>query len=182
MGVNISPQILSALIAAFVSVLGVIVAVVSARWSIMSAREKVRADTQALRQNLLKDVLAKRMAAYAALWRVFITYDLNWMLEGKKPDQNWVAEFLHELNECNADHGVFFSQSVYLRFVEYRACLADIAQRSRNGEEISLRDVDRLVALAAGTDGKPGLATALKDDLGSYVRIHLQAGASPEDS
>jgi hypothetical protein len=121
------------------------------------------------------------MAAYAAMWKVLITYDLNWALEGKQPDRNWVAIFLRELNECNAEHGVFFSESVYIRFVEYRLCLANIAQRSREGGEVSQEDINRLADLAKGTDETPGLATALKDDLGSYVRIHLQAGASPED-
>ncbi|HEV2962488.1 MAG TPA: hypothetical protein VG649_11725 [Candidatus Angelobacter sp.] len=95
-------QITAALIAAFVSFLGVVVAIASARWTIISAREKLLADAQALQQNLLKDVLAKRMEAYAALWKIIITYDLNWLLEGKQLDGNWSVEFLRELNACNA--------------------------------------------------------------------------------
>jgi hypothetical protein len=180
-GVNISPQVASAIIAAVVSFVGVIVSVFSARWTIMAAREKLRSDAQALQQNLLKEVLAKRMAAYAAVWKVIITYDLNWSLEGKQADHPWITEFLHELNECNSDHGVFFSESVYTHFNEYRACLVEIAQRSKEGETIPPRDVLRLTALLRG-EGRPGLSTVLKDDLGSYIWNIMQAGKPPTNS
>jgi hypothetical protein len=175
-----APQVASALIAAVVSFLGVIVSVFSARWTITAAREKLRADAQALQQNLLKEVLAKRMAAYAAVWKVIITYDLNRGYEGKQADHKWITEFLHELNECNSDHGAFFSQSVYEHFHEYRACLVDIAQNSREGEMIPPKDVLRLNALLLG-EGRPGFSTVLKDDLGSYLRIGLQVGEPPKD-
>lgn len=122
------------------------------------------------------------MAAYAAVWKVLITYDLNWQLEGKEPDKQWSADFLRELNACNAEHGVFFSQAVYARFVEYRGCLVGIAERARSSGQVSLDDVQRLATLAAGSPDSPGLATALKDDLGSYIRIHLQVGTSPAGS
>jgi len=168
------PQIVAALIAALVSILGVAISIASARWSVVSARERILAEAAALQQNLLKDVLAKRMEAYAALWKVMITYDLNWLLERKQLDRSWAAEFLRELNVCNAEHGVFFSQPVYERFVEYRACLAGIVEGSRISGEISMPEVERLANLAKGTNGHPGLATALKNDLGSYVRINLQ--------
>jgi hypothetical protein len=170
------PQVIAAIIAAAVSVLGVAVSVLSAQWAIRSAREKLLADAEALRQNLLKDVLAKRMAAYAAVWKIIITYDLNWKLEGKHADAQWSMVFLRELNACNAEHGVFFSESVYTRLVEYRACLVGIAERARASGEVSEDDLQRLATLSAGKPNTPGLATALKDDLGSYIRIHLQVG------
>jgi hypothetical protein len=176
-----NPLVTAALISAGVSLLGVFGATASARWTIASAREKLLADAQALRQNLLKEILARRMEAYSALWKVLITYDLNWRLEGKTLDGDWSAAFLRKLNTCNAEHGVFFSESVYKPFVEYRACLVDIVERSRKTQEISEQEVQRLATLSTGTAGRPGLATALKDDLGSYVRIDLQLGASPTD-
>jgi hypothetical protein len=194
-----NPQVTAALVAGLVSLLGVVAAVASARWTNKAARqrlladatlarerlfaeaklarEKLLADAEALRQNLLRDVLAKRMAAYAAIWKVVITYDLNWVLEGKRLDGSWSVEFLRELNVCNADRGAFFSEFVYKHFAEYRACLANIANGSRRGEEVSAQDVQRLNDLVLGTAQKPGLATALKDDLGSYLQNILKVGA-----
>src|SRR5918911_516740 len=91
--------------------------------------KKLLAETEALRQNLMRDILSKRMAAYAALWKVFISYERNWLLEERAIDAQWASNFLRELNACNAEHGVFFSQQVYVPFFEYRQRLVGIVGR-----------------------------------------------------
>jgi hypothetical protein len=108
-----------------------------------------------------------------------VTYDLNWGLEGKQFDRSWSLEFLRELNACNAEHGVFFSQPVYERFAEFRTFLADTTKHSKQGEEISEDDRRGLEEQLFSTTKKSGLGTVLKDDLGSYIQINLKVGSSP---
>jgi len=175
------PQIIAALIAGVVSLIGGLVTIAVARWTLASARNKLLADIQALRQDLFKEVLGKRMNAYAALWNTIITFDLNWLLEGKSVDAKWSSAFLRELNSCNAEHGVFFSQSVYEHFVKYRRCLVEIDTRARAGQSITHEDLGKLEQLSAGANHQPGLATALKDDLGSYISHNLRFGTTPGD-
>jgi hypothetical protein len=183
--------IISALIAALVSAGGVIVAFVSARWQLqgrMSALEvkrqeiekigaRLQAEAEALRQTLMRDVLGRRMHAYAALWRVFITYERNWLLEQKAFDAAWATEFLLAFNTCNAEHGVFFSEHVYRPFYEYRERLLDIVKKSKSRQPITEDDVSRLMEVSSkGIGNMTALGTAMKDDLGSYMRVDIQAG------
>jgi len=174
-----NPQLTSALVAAVVSLAGVVVGI----WQLRLRKEevekigaKLQAEAEALRQTLMKDVLARRMNAYAALWRVFITYERNWDIEERPLTTEWAEEFLRALNACNAEHGVFFSQQVYVPFYQYRQILVDIARRARKGEVITDEDIKALrKASTFGVDEYPSLATAMKDDLGSYMRVVIQA-------
>jgi hypothetical protein len=137
---------------------------------------KLQAEAEALRQTLMRDVLAKRMAAYAELWRVFITYERNWLLEQKSFDQQWASAFLLELNLCNANHGVFFSEEVYKPFFEYRERLLRLVAKTKSGNAISQDDIAGLMEVSTlGTPGKKSLGGAMKDDLGSYTRLVIQA-------
>lgn len=87
---------------------------------------------------------------------MIVTHDFNRRLEGQSPDTEWAA-FLRALNECNAQHGVFFSQLVYETFGTYRACLVELHRKGASG-------------------------TALRtDDLGSYISPHLRVGARVAD-
>ena len=172
----------AALIASVVSALGVLVSLASARWQLLENQRKLKADYEVMRQTMLGDVLARRMDAYAALWRVLVTYDLNWRLEGERQDAEWAVQFLRALNECNAQHGVFFSQPVYEAFGAYRACLADIRTKMHASTDLQPGDLERLIVLATGTKGKLGLATAMKDDLGSYISPGLRLSARTEIS
>jgi hypothetical protein len=183
--------VISALIAGAVSLVGVGVAVYSARHQLLTRmselelkREelenlsrKLAAEAEALRQNLLRDILTKRMLAYAALWKVFITYERNWLLEQKDFDLKWANSFLRDLNACNAEHGVFFSQRVYVPFFEYRKRLLNLVAHLKGGSSVGPTEIDSLIEIS--TRGLPGemaaLGTALKDDLGSYMKIAIQA-------
>lgn len=165
------PQVLAALIAVIVSLFGVVASFFSSRWQLKTALQKLELDFESLRQTQLRDILAKRMEAYPKLWSVILTYDLNWQLERKVIDKEWAKEFLTKLNQCNADYGVFFSQSVYSRFVEFREALINIERKLSNNEKA---DIQALGAIATGDKVKPGLGTLLKDDLGSYMPTVFQ--------
>ena len=183
--------ITSALIAALVSAAGVAVALMSARWQLQGKisevevkkqevekmGDRLQAEAEALRQTIMRDVLAPRMQAYAALWRVFITYERNWLIEQKTFDAAWADEFLLALNTCNAEHGVFFSEDVYVPFYEYRERLLDIVRKSNSGQAITPEDVSRLMEVStSGIPDMTSLATAMKNDLGSYMSVVIQAG------
>lgn len=183
--------VVSALIAAAVSLAGVIVALYSSshqlrtklaeldlkRQELDTVGAKLQAEANALRQNLMRDILAKRMSAYAALWKVFISYERNWLLEQRLFDLSWAEAFLRELNACNAEHGVFFSQQVYEPFFEYRGRLLLILARLRSGKEVGQTEINGLIEVSsAGLEGKMlALGTAMKDDLGSYMKVAIQA-------
>ena len=147
------------------------------RQEVEAVGRRLTAEAEALRQNMMRDILAKRMAACAALWKVFITYERNWMLDHKAFDLAWVKRFTNELNACNAEHGVFFSQDVYKAFFKYRSCLYDLLERLRSNGELSEADLHGLVEISTtGIEGEVvSMATAMKDDLGSYMKVAIRA-------
>ena len=104
-----------------------------------------------------------------------ITYELNWSLEGRLFDKAWCWTILQALNDCNAEHGAFFAEPVYQRFVEYRSCILELRARTEAGELLSAESVAVLAQISRGSDKKSGLATELKDGLGAYVSSYLQA-------
>jgi hypothetical protein len=185
------PAVVAAIIAGITSAVGAAIALVGAKWQLRGKMleldlkkaeldkvgARLEADAEALRQTLMRDVLEKRMAAYAALWRVMLTYERNWLLEQKALDAEWAGHFLVALNGCNAEHGVFFSESVYKPFFEYRQRLVALLAQAKAGV-ISKADLTPMMEIS--TTGIPGtmkaLGAAMKDDLGSYLRIAIQAG------
>jgi hypothetical protein len=189
--VPVEASVVSALIAATVSAVGVAVGLYSSRHQLrtkMAELElkrqeidklgvKLKAEAEAIRQNLMRDVVAKRMSAYAALWRVFITYERNWSIEQKPFDVAWATAFLLAVNECNAEHGVFFSEAVYKPFFEYRARLVEIIGLLKAGKVVGNAELKSLTEVSSvGVPGRfSALATAMKDDLGSYMRVAIQA-------
>jgi hypothetical protein len=185
------PPVIAALIAAVVSSIGAAVAYLSARWQLQGKLAeievkkqevekvgvKLQAEAEALRQSLMRDVLAKRMLAYAALWKLLMTYERNRLVEETPFDHEWAADYLAAINACNAEHGVFFSETVYKAFFEYRKRLAEILKSARGGHAVTPADVDRLVEISTtGVGPLRSLAGAMKDDLGSYTRVVIQAG------
>jgi hypothetical protein len=155
------PRVAAAVIAGAVSLVSAAISYLATRW-------QLKAKHIELEQLQLKDVLAKRMETYPKLWNVLLTYGRNWTMDGKQQDAEWSREFLRKLNECNAEFGVFFSQSVYAKFHEYRTALSEIANKLASGSAVTAEEYQRLVHISVGADGKPGLGTQLKADLGSY--------------
>ena len=183
-------KVSSALIAVIVSAAGILVSFLTARWQVKQKSleldlkqkeldrvgDKLRAEGYALRQMIMKDILARRMDAYAPLWKVIMTYGRNWAVENKVVDSNWANEFLSALNTCNAEYGVFFSENVYQPFFAYRKRLSEIANRGKSGETISRRDLLELEKISTqGLADTKTLAGAMKDDLGSYIDVVIQA-------
>jgi outer membrane murein-binding lipoprotein Lpp len=183
-----NPTIIAAIVAGAVSSLGVLAAVVAARWQLNAkleeielktkeldlAAERLERELDALRQAQLGQILAKRLDAYPRLWSVLLTYGLNWAIERKPRNEAWARKYLSELNQCNAQCGLFFSQSVYVAFHRLRAHLVEIDFKLSKGELLDEAEFTRLDTIVSGVDGAPGLATYLKDDLGSYRPLMLQ--------
>src|SRR5581483_5403595 len=153
--------LLAGLIAAVVSVIGLAFSLLTTRW-------QLRSKLSELEQAQLEDVLKERMTAYPKLWSILQTNITNWNIEKKERNAQWANDFLAALNACHADYGVFFSQSVYTRFFELRAVLIKIVDEcAQKPGSVSPQDLDSLEWIWSGKE-KPGLATQLKADLGSY--------------
>jgi hypothetical protein len=134
-------------------------------------------DADAIKQAMMRDVLAKRLVAYGALWNVIITYDLNWKLEHKTHDMQWIERFAIEINACNAEHGAYFSEQVYKSFFAFRQGVIRILLDARATGNISATELERLDQIAAigdQTSGTLSLGTAIKNDLGSYMKVAIQ--------
>ena len=95
-----SYEIQTGLIAGAVSWVGAGVSILVTRIQANNERRKLRYEIESVRQRLQREVLARRLAAYAALWKVMITHDLNWVLEGRPLGREWADSFLKALNEC----------------------------------------------------------------------------------
>jgi hypothetical protein len=159
------PMVMAALVAALVSIL---VNVVSALLQRRTAKERAEIDILSLKQAQLRDVMAQRMSAYPKLWSLLQSNVSNRLLEGKPMDAGWADDFLIRLNDCHASCGVFFSQSVYEMFFEFRAALIKIQAKFAHKQQPSKDELYSLEKIWSGQHGTPGLATRLKDDLGSY--------------
>jgi hypothetical protein len=168
-------EIQTALIAGAVALAGTTVSVLVTRTQLANERRKLRHEVEFVRQGLQKEVLDRRLAAYAAVWKVMISYDLNWVLENRPLDREWADSFLKTLNECNAEHGVLFAEPVYQRFTEYRACVLELRRRTGEGEILKEQDLNALIRVSAGTKERSGLGTELKDGLGAYLPTYLEA-------
>lgn len=152
---------LAGLIAAAVSIIGLAVSLLTTRW-------QLRSKLSELEQAQLEDVLKERMMAYPKLWSLLQTNITNWNIEKKERNAQWANDFLAALNACSAEYGVFFSQNVYTSFFELRAVLVKIVDDfAKHPGSVSPQDLDSLEWMWLGKD-KPGLATQLKADLGSY--------------
>jgi hypothetical protein len=160
---NLDPTFSAALVAGVVSVIvGVI--------SYLSSRSVVRHEVH---QAQVKDILAKRIELYPKLWRIHIHYETNWVLEGKPKTREWAEQYVSALNEFNLEGGLFFSQSLYLKFTDLRSKLYDAIHKTQPGVIVDERLALDIRSTVYGNGG-PGMATYLKDDLGSYRLATLQ--------
>src|SRR5262245_62761687 len=81
----------------------------------------------------------------------------------------WIANFSkHQFISV-----VLGCQTVYEHFNAYRAALVRIESKLSSGDEVFINELDALEAVATGKEGKPGLASFLKNDLGSYRDIAI---------
>ena len=161
------PTTLSALISLVIALLGVIV-------SVLTSRQQVSSQIESLRQSQFTEILKKRIETYPKLWAIVLTHTSNWNIAGKPHDSEWVSGFLSAINECHAEIGVYFSQSVYKTFHELRTALVDLEQKLKPGEKATQQEVNEISAIFSGRNHSPGLATHLKNDLGSYGYAAIQ--------
>jgi hypothetical protein len=140
-----------------------IAAVVSGLGSGLVARWQIRSKLRELEQIQLKDILAKRMDAYAELWSILQGQVSNWPMEGKPCDGKWALRLYVDLNACHAKWGVFFSKPVYDSFCEVRQAVFDLAKDYDLNDKVPPEAVCALDEIWSAA-----LAAHLKNDLGSF--------------
>lgn len=165
-----SDPILAAVIAAAVSILAAVLTLLGARWQVNSKLSE-------LEQAQLKDVLQARLKAYPELWTILQAQISNWRIENKRADGTWARKLLADLNRCHAEYGVLFSQPVYSSFCEVREAVGRLVDAYSSEAEVPPEAVEELDLVWSGRS-KPGLATQLKDDLGSYRSTLVSARES----
>ncbi len=181
--------VLAALISGAIAVIGVFVSLITARWQIglqkkeldLKAREldtatkQLYSELESLRQNQFTEVLKKRLSVYPSVWATVTKYTLQWKAENKQRNHEWAKDFLKELAFCNTEAGVFFSQAVYERFNELCNTLLKIETQLATEKRVDEQELYMPDRIWVGTNGEGGLATFLKDDLGSYRDAAIQA-------
>jgi hypothetical protein len=184
--------IIAAIISGLVASLGVFVSLLSTRWTLNFktkeldlknnefgvAMQKIKTDLEAIRQSQFSEIVSKRAEIYPLLWSTIREYTTNWDDEKKAKDLLWIKEFLASLNQIDSKGGVFFSQAVYERFHELQQFLFKLKEQFiiTENKTVTIEDLDQIDTIFRGKPGGSlGLAAYLKDDLGSYRDISIQA-------
>lgn len=181
-------SIIAALISGFIALLGLIASFVISRSQIKlqseeialkqqefsTATKRLESELEMLRQTQFVEILRKRIEVYPRLWSTVLKYTINWSIEKKDRDYLWAKSFLLDLNLVNNEVGIFFSQSVYETFHELRMTLIEIEDKLALNETVTPSLLERPNHIFAGDGYKKGLATFLKDDLGSYRSSIIQ--------
>ena len=133
-----------------------------------------------LHQNQLQDILKKRIEVYPYLWEIIT---VHWQhFDNNKKDINWCKTFINELKRCNEQYGVYFSQAVYEQYHAFYMELKKIKLELETfGGIIDNTQISTIDLLWYGNEKYGlGLASQLKNDLGSYkialiqdAKIHL---------
>lgn len=191
------PAVIAALIAGFCSIVGAAVALWNERRKLKL--KKIELDFQSkklyelgseienqltvLQQNQLRDIVNKRVETYPELWKIIQHYWQHWRSEDKQLDLDWANEFLENLYQCSEQYGVFFSQAVYVKFHELRShvrVMRNVLKQDIDLEDFHSKKLDRL--WFGDSNGQTGLATELKNDLGSYRVSLLQTNILGDDT
>ena len=140
--------------------------------------ENIRADIQKeitiLHQNQLQEILKKRIEVYPHLWEIVT---IHWQHhDNNKKNLQWCNRFLNELKRCNEKYGVYFSQAVYKQFhVLYHELKGIHIDLKMLDTIIDNKHIDTINILWYGSDEYGlGLASELKNDLGSYKLALIQ--------
>ena len=183
------PRVTAACISAIIAGLGVLASLATSRRQLrLKEKEidqkalqfekdltiKIEAEIEALRQAQMAEILKKRIETYPDLWRIVLRYHRHWRMQRKLFDAKWAQEFLDSINTFNESCGIFFSQDAYASFAQLRDLLVSIEYKFSRDELVPESDFSDLGNIIIGTNGRPGLGTYLKDDLGSYRNVALQ--------
>jgi hypothetical protein len=152
----------------------VFVSVVTSLVTLTVSKRQIKAELDELRQTQLTEIVKRRIEVYPQIWSVILNYVINWQLEKKTRDKIWAKDFLSDLNKCNAENGIFFSESVYKKFYEFISALVKLEAKLSSDVDVTVEELKVLDDIFIGKAGSPGLATYLKDDLGSYQSVVLQ--------
>ena len=185
-----NPIVIASLITAFASIVGAIVVLWNGRRQLFVKLKEIELQQQqlerlsedisnkmaSLQQEQLRDVLKKRLETYPKVWGTIQSYWQHWCYDKKKLDVDWANDFLKELYECSEQCGVLFSEPVYRRFHEFRSELRLIRSELKHGRDLENfhRQILDKIWFGDPIDG-PGLATELKNDLGSYQLSAIQS-------
>jgi hypothetical protein len=187
--------IISALIAACVTIIGVIFTYITTkqqlriqskdmdlkkdqldleRKKIVNISNDVQKEITILHQNQLQEILKKRIEVYPYLWETVTIYWEH--CENNKKDKKWCSEFLNALKRCNEQYGVYFSEAVYTQyhtlFYELKGIYIDLRMLDTI---IDKNHIEKINILWYGSDKYGlGLASQLKNDLGSYKIALIQ--------
>lgn len=136
--------------------------------------------TESQRQGQLQEVLRARITSYPILWSHIVEHTINWPHHRRERDAKWAIEFLEAIDEWYAANGVFLSEPSYRRFHEFRSCLSRLARRLHEGEVATFDEYREVYEVFSGSEGsqESGLATQLKNDLGSYRNVAIQHSGS----
>lgn len=177
---SLDPKVISALIAGFISVIGILVTLVI---NLIQLRQKSREITneiklfhqnfQKIKQDQVNALILKRLDVYPKLWKIITEFTVSWECQNKLVDSEWAIEFLEKLNMCNEEIGCYFSESLYMKFAELRIVLFEITKKARNNEDLINEDIREINRIISGYENELGLSTMLKDDLGSYTNIFV---------
>jgi hypothetical protein len=139
------------------------------------ARWQVRSKLDELTQTQFRDVQVKRIEVYPRLWQIVQTATSDRRRADRPVDAEWARNFFAALNSWHAEHGVFLSESAYRRFGDLRALLLAVVARCELGGAPTSEDLEMADLIYSGDATVPetdprryGLATWLKNDLGSY--------------
>ena len=130
------------------------------------------------RQAQILEILKIRASAYPELWAILVEYTINWPYRRAARNEGWALEFLEKIDLWNAKDGLFLSEPSYDKFKSFRKRLYEIARNlSREGSVVASSDYGDLYRLFIGDRKRQvtGLATTLKNDLGSYLAAAAQA-------
>lgn len=191
------PAIIAALIAGLFSLVGATVALWNERRKLKLQQSELDLQSKklhelgseienqltVLQQTQLRDIIVKRIETYPKLWQTVQSYWQHWRFEDKELDLDWANSFLKALYNCSEQYGVFFSQSVYAKFRELRShvrVMRNVLKQGVDLEEFHSEKLDRLWFGVQG--GAAGLATELKNDLGSYRVSVLQTSTLVKDT
>jgi hypothetical protein len=150
-------------------------------------------------QNQLDELIKKRIEVYPQLWCIVQTMLSDWEREDKQIDVQWARDLFTSLIKWHKENGVFISQPVYEKFAALRLEAYTVVRRCNAGQPPTLPDLQVMDRIYTGGDSfmnnvrdedHPGLvawrktsknldeqilglASVLKDDLGSYQRAAI---------
>lgn len=144
------------------------------REKLESIGNDLRTEMATLHQNQLQDILRKRIEVYPHLWEVVT---VHWQhCDNNKKDKSWCKSFINELKRCNEQYGVYFSQAVYEQYhafyMELKKIMLDL---ETFGGIVDNSHISTIDLLWYGNEKYGlGLASQLKNDLGSYKIALIQ--------